>query len=437
MPRPCSVRLSKLTWPCHGGDSIDAPFRSAQNPAILPRLRTVDARPIVHDGQPAILLRDPLQLTDKTIIIPQQLGPVLALCDGTRDSRALYAALAVRFGLRVAPSTIDRLLAALDDAFLLDNERFALARESALTQYRQAPARPPAGAGRSYPADAAALRGQLQGFLKLPERGDSTCAEVRGLVSPHIDYGRGGAVYAQVWERAAEAARAAETVILLGTDHYSDDNLLTLTRQNYATPFGILPTDTGLVDALAEAIGPERAFAGELHHRGEHSIELAAVWLHYVRNEEPCRLIPILCGSFQRFVQGEVRPLQDELLAAFVQAGRRVLDKGRVLIVAAADLSHVGPAFGGQPLGLVERARLQAADDELIELTCAGDAPGLFTAIQRHGDRHNVCGLPPIYLALRLLSPVSGEKVAYQRCSADEAETSAVSVCGIVFRGPA
>jgi AmmeMemoRadiSam system protein B len=274
----------------------------------------------------------------------------------------------------------------------------------------------------------------LQSYLDQAEESPPVPADVRGLVSPHIDYARGGSVYAQIWKRAAEAANAAETVVVLGTDHYSENNPLTLTRQNYATPFGVLPTATGPVDALAEAIGPQRAFAGELHHRGEHAIELAAIWLHYIRKEEPCELVPILCGSFQRYMQGEASPQEDDLLNAFVNACRRLLAKRRTLVVAAADLSHVGPAFGGQPLGLLERGRLRAADEGLIERVCAGDPWGFFGAIQRTRDRHNVCGLPPIYLALRLLAPVGGDNVAYLVCPADDAGTSFVSICGILFR---
>ncbi len=101
--------------------------------------------------------------------------------------------------------------------------------------------------------------------------------------------------------------------------------------------------------------------------------------------------------------------------------------------MAAGDLSHIGPAFGGQPVGLVERARLQAADQELVERICAGDGEAFYSAIKRDGDCRNVCGLPPIYLALRLLSPVRGEAVAYDRCAADERGTSLVSVCGVIF----
>jgi predicted class III extradiol MEMO1 family dioxygenase len=107
---------------------------------------------------------------------------------------------------------------------------------------------------------------------------------------------------------------------------------------------------------------------------------------------------------------------------------------GRRVVVVAAGISHVGPAFGDQPLDLVGRARLQAADDELIERMCHGDAGGFLAAIQRTNDRHSVCGVPPIYLALRLLGAAQGERVAYDRCPADENGTSVVSICGIVFR---
>ena len=389
---------------------------------------------MIHGGRPAVLLRDPLRLTNKTIVVPQQLAPLLALCDGTRDASALSAALAVRFGVGVAPSTVEQLLDNLDDALLLDNERFSQAKEQALAEYRRAPFRPLANGAQSCPTDRDELRQSLQAWLDAADDVRSDSAAGRGLISPHIDFARGGAVYGRVWQRAAEMTQAAELVVVLGTDHYSEGNLLTLTRQHYATPFGILPTAQPIVDVVAQAIGPEAAFAGELHHCGEHSIELAAIWLHYIREERPCELVPILCGSFERFVGGEEDPLRAPALNACLDALRQTVAGRSVVVVAAADLSHVGPAFGGQPVGLVERARVQAADQELIERICAGDAQGFFDAIRRDGDRRNVCGLPPVYLALRLLQPVEGEQVAYERCPADERGTSFVSICGIVWR---
>jgi predicted class III extradiol MEMO1 family dioxygenase len=430
-------------------------------------VRAVDVRPVLQAGRPALLLRDPLALSEQTVIIPQALGPALALCDGTRDSFGIRAALTFRFGLRVGPEVVDRLLAALDDVLLLENERFRHACAAALAAYRQAPFRPPVSAGTSYPADPAELRQLLHRLVVAaspaspdqdaaaapPLAADRTQIPARGLgrgglVSPHIDFARGGPVYAAVWQRAAEMLRAADLVVILGTDHYGDD-LLTLTRQHYATPLGVLPTATDVVDALARAIGPKAAFAGELRHRSEHSIELAAVWLQFIlagagsgAGARPApTIVPVLCGSFAPFLpwpgrqdrQGTADPAQDPTIRALVEAFHRATAGRRVVVVAAADLAHVGPAFGGAPVDQAGRARLQAADDELIGRICAGDAAGFLAAIRREGDRNNVCGLPPIYLALRLLAPTTGKQVAYDRCPADDRGTSLVSVCGIVL----
>lgn len=401
-----------------------------------PKLRAIDARPTVQRGRPGILLRDPLQLSPKTLIIPQPLHLVLSLCDGTReDAGALSASLAIRHGVRIAPDAIAQLLQALDAAFLLDNATSAQAQERTLAAYREAPFRPPAGAGQSYPRDAGELRRLLDRHLDAVGPAPTGPSAVRGLLSPHIDYARGGSVYARVWLHAAEAARAADLAIVLGTDHYGQDGSLTLTQQHYATPYGVLPTARAIVDDLASVLGIEAAFAGELNHRSEHSIELALIWLHHLRRGEPCQVVPILCGSFQRFIQGDADPEQDPSLTRFIETLRNAAAGPAALVVAAGDLAHLGPAFGGHPLGLVERARMQAADDALIKRMCAGDAAGFLAAVQGVGDRNNVCGVPPIYLALRVLQPTRGELVAYERCPADGQGTSFVSVCGILFAG--
>lgn len=399
-----------------------------------PLLRAVDARPIVQDERPCILLRDPLQLSDQAVLVPQPLHLVLPLCDGTReDARALCASLAVRHGVRVAPDVVARLLAALDEAFMLDNEAFACACERALAAYREAPFRPPSSAGGSYPGDADDLRRLLDGYVEAAGAAPSLASPPRGLVSPHIDYARGGPVYAQVWGSAAAAVQAADLAIILGTDHYGQEGALTLTRQHYVTPFGVLPTARDVVDALAAALGEEAAFAGELHHRTEHSIELAAVWLHHVRGGRPCELVPVLCGSFRHFVQDGADVARDPAIISMLEAWAAATAGRQALVVAAGDLAHVGPAFGGYALDWAGAARLKAADDALITRMCAGDAAGFLAEVRSVGDRNNVCGVPPIYLALRMLQPAHGQLVAYDRCLADGQGTSLVSVCGVAW----
>ena len=408
------------------------------NGTRYPKLRAVDPRPIFHQGQQFLLLRDPLQMSDKTLLVPRPLVPVLALCDGTReDSKDLSTALALRFGLQVEPEIIEQMLAALDEALLLNNDHYAIARQRILVEYREAPHRTPALAGGAYPSDSDELRLMLDGYLDGAESASdlsSLSTDGRGLVSPHIDYARGGPIYARVWKRAADMVRAAELVVVFGTDHFGGDRSLTLTRQNYATPFGVLPTAIEVVDALAEAIGEEAAFAGELRHRGEHSIELAAVWLHHIRKGEPVEMVPILCGSFSSFVSGMADAESDPNINRFLDILKEATEGRRTIIVAAADLAHIGPAFGGEPVDASGRDRLKESDDELIAHMCAGDANGFLEAICRAEDRNNVCGISAIYLALRMLGAARGEEVAYDDCPADEFGTSLVSVCGVVFQ---
>lgn len=400
---------------------------------MRPKLRQIQPQWAQQDGRPVLVLRDPLALSGKVLAVPQPLAPLLALCDGTRDESALRAALEIRTGVRISPEVLAGILQQLDDALLLENERSAQALMAALDNYRSAPFRPCASAGSGYPADVSALARMLQGYLD-GAGGVPRFPNARGLVSPHIDYMRGGGVYGRVWAAAADAVRQAEIAVIFGTDHMGDFSPLTLTRQNYATPFGVLPTETGIVDLVAAAIGDEWAFRDEIHHRNEHSVELAAIWLHYVRDGVPCPIVPILSGSFERFVAGQEVARSDGVIARGIQALRDALEGRRAMVIAAADLAHTGPAFGDvMPAGIVERAMGKKADGALIERMCNGDADGFLALIREEGDRRHVCGLPPIYLALRLLEPVKGHAVAYDHAPADVQGASFVSFCGLVW----
>ena len=401
---------------------------------MKPRVRPLEPQWIDNDGHPALLLRDRLGLIDGVAIVPPTIAVLLSLCDGTRDRDALRIAFELRTGVRLSPEDLDQIFEQLDRALLLDSPRFSAVCRAALAEYRSAPFRRPALAGSVYPSDPAELTRTLDGYGK--QDGPIVPAPaVRGLVSPHIDYMRGGPVYYQVWWRAAAAVREADLVIIFGTDHIGGPGQLTLTRQHYATPYGTLPTDPAVVAALAEAIGEDEAFAEELHHRNEHSIELAAVWLHYVRRGQPCSVVPILCGSFHPFTEGQQDPSTDTRFERLIDALHAATAGRRTLVVAAADLAHVGPAFNDPaPFGPGECARLRTDDAALLAAICAGDADRFFAILRDERDRRKVCGLPPIYLMLRYLGPTTGEVVGYDQCPADPRDTSWVSIGGVVLR---
>lgn len=398
-----------------------------------PELRNVNVQRTVYQGEPVFFIQDPLKLTDAAILLPQALGPLALLCDGRHTIPEIKAALEVRFGLRLPQEVVENLVQQFDQALLLKTETFDRAVQQAVSEYRAAPFRSAALAGPSYPSDPDALRQMLQEYMDSLNGVPQSPPTSRGLISPHIDYQRGGPTYAHVWASAAEAVRQAELVIIFGTDHNGSRGTLTLTRQSYASPLGVMPTDQELVDRLAEVLGPENAFAEELHHRGEHSIELALVWLQYLRHGEPCPTLPVLCGSFEHIMVGQTDIEAEARYGAFVDILRGEIAHRRTIVVAAGDLAHLGPAFDGPPLDAVAQAQMKADDEALMDTLCRGNATEFLKFMQTGQYQRNVCGLSSFYFTLSVLGQTRGQTIFYERCPADINTTSFVSVCGIVL----
>lgn len=407
-----------------------------------PKLRPLDVRWVRDGSETYALLRDPLGLNDKEMLVPAAIAPLLSLCDGSRDSGRIRTAFELLTGQRLTQQYVDNFLAQLDDNLLLETPRFGLAYRLALRKYREAPHRPPALAGSVYPESREALIQTLNSYYREVGEDDDPpeqpfAATIAGIISPHIDYQRGWRTYAQVWQQLAAAVPEFDLAIIFGTDHAGGPGRLTLTRQHYATPLGTLPTAIEAVDAVAEALGEEAAFAEELHHRKEHSVELALVWLHHLLGDRQCEIVPILCGSFVGYIDGATGPEEDTRLEAALQALREATVGRRVLVVAAADLAHVGPAFGDSlPYDLAARAMLAASDRDLLAAVQSGDAVSFFHKVKQERDRWRICGLPPIYMALRFLQASSGKVIDYAQCPADPQGGSLVSIAGAVLYSP-
>ena len=402
-----------------------------------PILRPLDFQPVSHMGQQMWLLRDSLQLSPQQLIVPQGLAQMLMFLDGNRTRRQIHDAFCQMVGEPLEFEVVDSALNQLDDAFLLDNQRSRQARQALLDDYRAQPHRPPSLADLSYPGDPAELAKLFQEYADGDNLNGWPSWYGRGIISPHIDYQRGGPVYAKVWRRAETAVLEADLILIFGTDHNGGYGTVTLTRQPYATPYGVLPTDLALIDELAAAIGPENAFAEELHHRTEHSVELSAVWLHHIYQQAgivPKPMVPILCGSFHHFVTKGGHPDEDALLNTAVTTLRRATAGKKVLAVASVDLAHVGPNFGDEfSMDEPRRKKLQHEDDELIQSVLHGDAADFYDQIAAIQDRNRICGFSSIHTMLRFLGPVNGRQIAYDHCPADPQDTSLVSICGLLL----
>ena len=70
---------------------------------MLPKLRPLNLRWVQWEGQPVLLLQDPLRLAEDVVMMPRTVAPLLPLLDGTRDLEACSDELEWRFNNRENP----------------------------------------------------------------------------------------------------------------------------------------------------------------------------------------------------------------------------------------------------------------------------------------------------------------------------------------------
>lgn len=403
----------------------------------FPKLRPLEPMWVEHMGRRFLHLRDPMNLSGELIMIPERVAPIAALLDGTRNLGEVRAGMALRFGTPLTEDNARSLVAQLDAALLIENGEYPRAARRALAEYRAADARPMSRAGAVYSRDADELSAQLDEWARRFAPDDALASKPSGdlvaMICPHIDYERGHATYAKLWRMAKDDLADVELAIILGTDHNGAPAQITPTRQSYATPEGALPTDQDALDRLERALG-ESAYDEEIHHISEHSIELAAVWLRHFARRADLAVLPVLCGSFHEFTHGDAHPNGDGRMSAALDALAEIARRRRTLIIAAGDLAHMGPAFGDpDPLSPADKSRLRDEDAASIDAMRAGDAERFLNMSKAESDRRRICGLPPIYMALRLAEGASGANAGYDQCPADERNGSVVSIVGALL----
>jgi MEMO1 family protein len=385
-----------------------------------PRLRSIEAFPTVHQGRELLCLRDPTGYTDGAVFVPHQLAAILRLCDGRHSLLDIQASISREFGELLFREQLLGILRPLDEALLLESPRFAAHASAIREEFRRTSRRPARLAGRSYAEEPTDLRQELDGYFGTEDGpGDrpasAEAGRLTGLVVPHIDFARGGPCYAWGYRELAGAG-PVDRWIVLGTVHAPIARPFALTRKDFETPLGLVETDRAVVEGLLRRVGADY-LEDEFAHRGEHSIEFQAVWLrHVLPTDAPVRILPILCGSFQRWVEDGGGPGGDAELGRFLEAlGESAAEAGgRTVVIASADLAHVGPQFGDElPVSQGRLREVEAADLAMLRSVEAGDPEAFFQSVARDRDRRNICGLPPIYALLRLVGQGQGRLLRY------------------------
>jgi len=387
----------------------------------LAALRNLDIFPIEHEGQQMICLRDPEGYVLEQAVLSPAAFFVAACLDGANDIAAIQQAFARQFrGALVRPEEIQSVVNYLEEHGFLYSERFLGLRQAVEARFISEPVRAAWLAGQSYPDDPVELRA----FLDEMSRGvgeSPASAPVGCIISPHIDFDRGGPAYAAAYHTLRTVAPPPATAIIFGVAHHGGEAPFTLTRKDFDTPLGTVRTDAVVVERLAAACTGFNPFAGEILHRTEHSIEFQVVMLRHLLGES-VTIVPVLCGGlFEPGAEGLVVPAPET--DAFLDCCRDIVRERKpgIVVVAGADLAHVGRRFGDD-FEITEAITNHIAERDQADLACACAAqPAAFHAsIMSDANARRVCGHGCIYAALRAVEgSVTPGEVFHYLCAPD------------------
>ncbi len=381
--------------------------------SFIPQLRPYVQRKQFADAPGEVFLFDRLGLSQ-----PRRLTPLefswLDLFDGQRTIPRIHAEMQRRLGMGSGGlEALADFARGLDQQVFLETPRFRSIVESEI--------RPPRCVG-TYAADPEPLRKQVESLFTMPggpglphdPRPDPS---LRGVLVPHMDFGRGNVTYAWGFKEMYERTDASLFVIV-GTSHYSTHRF-TLTRKHFKTPLGTMPTDQEFIDRLLRHYG-DGLFDDEWQaHFPEHSIELEVVMLQYLYGgKRPIRIVPLVVGSFHDCIHLGQEPSERPDIARLVEAlsQAEAETKESICYVISGDLAHIGPKFNPRhrlDAAVLEHSRRQ--DHILIRQAEACDGPGYFRTVAQEKDGRNICGMPPTLAVLGAAKPTRGKLLHYQQ----------------------
>jgi len=404
-----------------------------------PKLRPVTAFPVMHSGKEMICLKDAGGLVENTILVPKQVFFIVSMLNGENSVLDIQAAYMRQFGNMLFSDHIQKVIDDLDKNLFLEGERFEAYEQRLRTEFREAETRPFLALGDASRHEPARLKQELASYYTHPDGPGDLPLEIsperiKGIMVPHIDYARGGPCYAWGY-MGIERLDDVDTFIILGTNHMAGEPLFSLTSKPFETPLGLVNTDRAFIQTLTENCDQD-LLEGEFYHRGEHSVELQAIWLKYsYADKDDVKIVPVVCGSFDSFIAKGISPVQDATVRDFVNGVKKTIAASgmKVCLMASVDLSHIGPQFGAERrVSPRDLADIRGADLETLRSVEALDREGFWKNIAKDANQRNICGLSAIYTLLSIVEAREGKLLKYSQWR-DEQGWGCVTFASMVF----
>jgi len=184
--------------------------------------------------------------------------------------------------------------------------------------------RPPAVAGKFYPADPAKLSNALKCFYE-----DAVKQKLQikplGIIVPHAGYIYSGQIAADAYNQVRNFSY--DVVVILGTNHTTAgfSKISVSPKGAFRTPLGLAQVDEKITESLLKEdndcvtdISPQES---------EHSVEVQVPFIQYLFPK--AKIVPIVIGTSDL-----------QLCSKFGKTLAKVLKDKNALIVASSDLSH-------------------------------------------------------------------------------------------------
>ena len=391
----------------------------------LPKLREdIQFIPTELQGQQVLVVKDPLALFEKVIVLAQEAAVILPLFDG-KHTRGDVATLFERVtGQSISNQVVETIVSDLERLVLLQTEQYHHLLAQKESDWKAENTRKPAHAGQAYPIE----RNSLNEFINQILQRCQTQSKPRpkALVAPHLDPKWGALGYAHAYSGLGDLR--PQRILLFGTGHTLAAPV-SVCRKTFETPLGASEVDRSAVDRLKDSY--PHLVLDEMAHINEHSLEFQLVFLHHLFGSEP-KVVPILFGSLYEVIRSSRGRLEELALWEFYQACKQLIQDENTLVVAGIDLSHIGPKFGHTQIAKQLHDEALQHDNAILEAATRCDAQGLFETVTHVQDRYNICGFPALLALLSCLDNHQGHILHHDIWH--EAETkSAVSFASMWF----
>ncbi|MFH0836011.1 MAG: AmmeMemoRadiSam system protein B [Candidatus Micrarchaeota archaeon] len=253
-------------------------------------------------------------------------------------------------------------------------------------------------AGAFYPDNEAACKRLLNEFFsKAREPSEKSVA----VVSPHAGWIYSGLTCAF----AINALKKAETFAVISPNHTGYGSAVSISAEDWRTPFGVVKNDVALGEAIADSGGFD---VDEAAHLQEHSIEVILPFLQFKFKD--FKVVPV---TVMRQTEAVAKKLAKAVFDAAPSVG----------LVASSDFTHYEQA-----------AVAKAKDETVIEAITELDVDGLFNALRVTGA--SVCGYAPIAVAMefaRLSGAEEGRLLHFSNSGEKTGDSKVVDYAAIAF----